>query len=231
MRTLRAPPEVPEKRGFWAKQWGNGYSPDFKMREIRPLVEQMEMAGRLGQRILDVGSGSIPPGGSPYPVEGKKIVRLDIGAPEPSRIREGVLELQCDIERFSAGDALKAAGHVGAQTPLQAFEAIFFLDILNYVDSKETLGKFLELLEEGGRIIISNFANMGVTVLFSEKRPRTNGELVRQVMESGMRIEHLNHPPLYPPWIPGAPAYSLPGYPCIGPLREHGSMVIVASKG
>jgi SAM-dependent methyltransferase len=231
MRTLRALPEVPGRREFWARQWGSGYSPDFKMSEIRPLVEQMERAGRLGQRILDVGSGKVSADGSPYPVEGKKIVRLDIGTPEQLRVIDGILELQCDIERFSAEEAMKAAEHVGAQTPLRAFDAIFFLDILNYVDSRETLGRFLELLDDGGRIIISNFVNMGVTLLFSEKRPRTNRELLEQVVAGGMRIEHLNHPPYYPPWFPGAPHYSRPDYPAIMPVRDNGSMVLVAAKG
>ena len=228
MRAAGRPDTAMERGERWASHWGSGYSHDFKMREVRPLIEQIDRAGLLGDRILDAGCGSMPSDGPVYPLGGKKIVRMDIGAPERTLVSNDILQMKCDIENLTKEDLAMAFGHVGAKG---TFSAIMFLDILNYVDSERTLGFFLRFLERGGRMIISNFANMGIESLFSDKRPTTNLELLGQVSRLGLDIEHLYHPPLIPPWLPGSEPYSRPRYPSLMPGRERGSMIVVAARG
>lgn len=216
----------PEKRAYWAGQWGSGYSPDFKKLEIRPLLERMDAAGLLGKRILDAGSGSHCKSEQVYPANGKRIVRMDIGASMPLIEIGDILQMQCDIENLSGDEVRMALSHAKGA----GFDSILFIDILNYVDSQKVLSGFLELLDGGGRIVISNFPHMGIGSMFSEKRARGNGELRAMLLGLGLRIEHMHHPPIFPPWLPGAESYSRPQYPSIMPLRDNGSMILVACK-
>ncbi|MEW6035574.1 MAG: hypothetical protein AB1529_03095 [Candidatus Micrarchaeota archaeon] len=151
------------RREFWKGQWGSGYAPDFKYAQVRPLLDRMQLRGTLGERLLDLGSGSVAGRNGKarplyYPSEGKRVVRVDIGMPYPYSLSGNVLELQADIEHpepdaFSQKKKLALlARHIGAdiRTGPPLFDTFIMVDILNYVDYRRTLSCLLPFLRPGG---------------------------------------------------------------------------------
>ena len=234
-----------ERRDLWKGEWGCSYAADFKKNEVAPLIEEIEAAGRLGRVLLDAGSGSlIGPGSAArpkpilYPLEGKLVVRTDIAMPYLSRVSGPILELQADIENLSADSAsqrrrlLAISRHLGIDPRIRRpeFNAMFFFDVLNYVDFRRTLAGLLPFLSGDGRMIISNFPGMGIPEAFSDSGVKSNGELSGFLRDCGMLIEHLYHPPLVHPFFAYAVA-SRPAYPNLTDNpQERGSMVLVAVR-
>lgn len=232
-----------ERRNFWKGEWGCSYAADFKKNEVAPLIGEIEAAGRLGRVILDAGSGSTHGRGKSampkpfmYPVSGKIVVRTDIAMPTLSRVTGPILELQADIEDLSMDSLaqkrrfLAISRHLGfdLRHGQPEFNAMLFIDVLNYVDFRKTIAGLLPFLCDSGRMIISNFPGMGMPEAFSEAGVKKNSELSGYLGECGMRIEHLYHPPLVHPLI--APSRGRrPPYPHISEDRhEGGSMIAVA---
>jgi len=235
----------PERRKLWRGEWGCSYAADFKKNEVAPLIEEIEAAGRLGRVLLDAGSGSMIGLGSSakpkpllYPLEGKLVVRTDIAMPYISRVSGPILELQADIENLSIDSApqrrrlLAISRHLGIdpRTTRPEFDAMLFVDVLNYVDFRRTLAGLLPFLRDDGRMIISNFPGMGIPEAFSCSGVKGNGELSGFLRDCGMLIEHLYHPPLVHPFFAYAAA-SRPAYPHLADNpRERGSMILVAVR-
>jgi hypothetical protein len=234
-----------ERRNFWKGEWGCSYAADFKRNEVAPLIDEIEAAGRLGRVILDAGSGSTHgrgkkalPKPSMYPLHGKLVVRTDIAMPVLSRVTGPVLEIQADIEKLSLDSVsqklrfLAISRHLGfdPRRGRPEFDAMLFVDVLNYVDFRKTIAGLLPFLSDSGRMIISNFPGMGMPEAFSEAGIKKNGDLSGFLADSGMRIEHLYHPPLAHPLLVPFVGHR-PPYPHISEDRhEGGSMIVVAAR-
>jgi hypothetical protein len=226
------------RRRLWVSQWGSGYAPDFKRAEVAPILKQMESKGSLGNVLLDAGSGSLDRGESYYPLEGKRVVRIDIGMPYPHRIRGNVLELQADVEDKSPGSIrqlrrlLMISRHLGIDPRIQPleFDTIILIDILNYVDFRETISSLLPFLRQDGRMFISNMPGMGIQGALSERGVQSNYELLSHIRVCGMIIEHLAQPPQLPRWMIHGKAQS--DYPSIqeGKANDKGSLILVSQK-
>jgi hypothetical protein len=235
-----------EKRAFWNAEWGSGYAPDFKYAQLAPLLDAVERAGKLGTKMLDIGSGSMSPRNNPdvtlplfYPTEGKLVVRADLGMPYPHRTRGGILEIRADIEDLhmrsprNLMNLVRVCRHIGAdpRRELPVFDTLLMSDILNYVDFRKTLPGLLPFLRDGGRLVVCNWPDMGLPEAFSPGRPQSNGELLRFIGSAGLETEHLHHGGMLYPGEAESAWYSQPSYPFVEQsVSERCNMMLVAVK-
>jgi len=180
------------------------------------LLHDLDRYGRLGARILDAGSGSLVmvesiqrgrieekavEAGSFYPTEGKKVVRVDLGAPYLFRRQGPILELQADITDLDLDRASQLrrlailASHLGfdARSERPLFDTILLSDVLNYVDHRATISALHRFLAPGGRLVVHNTPGKGWPGLFARDDVllKDNRDLISHIRSLGMRIEHL----------------------------------------
>lgn len=192
-----------EKRlNSWREKWGNTYDRDFKHRVMGDLLERMAIKGKIGQVVLDVGSGKDPV--SKLIPEPKKVITIDVGG--ALALPGNNLHLQYDFEYFSRRiepASTKAIDEIAKflnrepqairQDPWA--DTVIMSDILNYVPYETALGASSELLRPGGRIVIFNKPGRGYkTDLFSEKGLKSNSELFQEVERNALEIEYRDFP-------------------------------------
>ncbi|MBV8214121.1 MAG: hypothetical protein JOZ08_12980, partial [Verrucomicrobia bacterium] len=44
----------------WQEYWGETYAPELKQRLLKPLLDDLEKEGKIGNLIVDIGSGAHP---------------------------------------------------------------------------------------------------------------------------------------------------------------------------
>ncbi len=203
-------PKGQSPREVWKEQWGKGYDIGPKNLRILPLMEELDKQGRLGRNIIDIGSGSTrmigiydgSVGGVYYPTEGKKIVRIDIAMPYPSRSIDSILEIRGDLEGIEDKSIaqlrrfVRVARHFGAdpRQDIQIADTILLSEVLNYIDYKKTIGNIPRFLKRQGRLVIYNDPTRGFREVFSPAGLKANSELIAKLEEVGLGIEHLTCP-------------------------------------
>lgn len=230
---------APSKAGEWRKEWGNGYSPDFKARMLKPLLDDMDSRRKLGGVLADIGSGCMrskngESGYAYYPSRGKTVVRVDIGMPYPYRVRGNTLELQADVESLELDSVAQRrrlallSRHLSTpKGQVPRADTIILSDILNYVDFRRVISGLLRFLRPGGRMVICNTPGMGFPDMFSDHGVKGNNELAHFIRSRGMFIEHLTHVPNVPFWMPLREA-PWSGYGTVEQAMEHRNMMLVA---
>jgi len=125
------PPEIPnaeqgsgekkqrieEKSRLWKQHRGQSYDFDFKILSLGFFLVRLEAEGRLGNVIVDAGSGSrtitkgMRSGKSGKsvknrilpPLEGKKLIRIDFDFPEEFAETPGYVDVKADMENIGTG--------------------------------------------------------------------------------------------------------------------------------
>jgi len=185
----------------WKTLWGIGYNPVGKTVRFHSLLK-----GITGKTVLDVGPGAIrqkrglfvketmPAQFIPREPEDRKIIRLDMGAPETKLVGQNILQVEVDIESDEA--EAEMAEHIPKflnQTKDWRVDSILLSDVLNYVDYKKVIESLSKHLNPGGRIIIENQSGKGLKNLFSKDK-MTNPDIARNfLMARGFRIEHFTN--------------------------------------
>ncbi|MFH1785526.1 MAG: hypothetical protein ABH842_03780 [Candidatus Micrarchaeota archaeon] len=222
------------KHRSWLPEWGKPYSPGFKHAEVRPLLEEMDRKGMLGRMFLDCGSGSKK--SDFYPVNGKRVIRVDVGMPYGYSRDGNVLELRVDVETLTLATlvdlyrSLPKECHFAGSAINIVPDTLIVVDLLNYVNFRDVIPRLMDMLRYGGRAVISNFAGMGITELLSQDGVKNNLQFLEFLSECKFRLEHLTFPPLFPPsWVPRSEPPA--PYPSIATtLRDNGSMILVLVK-
>lgn len=178
----------------------------YKQALFLPLVKQMEAEGKLGRVILDAGAGrSAIEASEPqllYPIEGKKVVRIDAGFPFPFRKLGGVLEVRADLNNLKPDSlAQKAkfariARHLGiapnaGKAERQVVDSLFLVDVLNYFDFRKLIGGLSQYLKPGGRLVVHNMPGRGVDTLFHPNGLKRNSQLRDALAENNFSVEHV----------------------------------------
>jgi hypothetical protein len=187
----------------WQRYWGDSYSPDLKRWLLKPLFEDLEKNGKIGNLIVDIGSGAMPVTWLLPRKPARKRILIDIAAdntqsPDEQKIRLNVEKVihpgtlgfrkaLCRACKFLKLDAKAGANTARADT-------IIFSDILNYVDFREVLRGFSNYVKPGGRIIVTNLPMRGNQVLFSDKGLKDNHHLCQFFEEHHFEIEHKSFP-------------------------------------
>jgi SAM-dependent methyltransferase len=205
---VRPADEAPvEFENPWQRYWGETYGPELKEWLLRPVFEELEKAGKIGDLIVDVGSGAKPVTQLIQARAARKRIFVDIAADNSSsadnqKIRldagkvaePGALSIrkaQLRVCRFLGIDP-RAGGDI------QRADTMVFSDLLNYVDFEEVLGGFARYLKPGGRIVVSNLPMRGNISLFSEKGLKDNRQLYRFLARHRFEIEHKSFPKRHP---------------------------------
>jgi len=198
------PPGVPAPvANPWRQYWGESYGPQLKQWLLRPVFAELEQAGKIGDLIVDVGSGAAPVTRLLQTKTGRKRILVDIAADNSRSADEQKIRL--DAEKVGQPGALsfrkallRVCGFLGldpeAGPNTAGADTIVFSDLLNYVDFRRVLLGFAGYLKPDGRIIVINLPMRGNRSLFSEKGLKDNGQLYRFLEEHDFEIEHKSFP-------------------------------------
>ena len=187
----------------WQRYWGGTYGPELKQWLLRPVFTELEKAGKIGDLIVDIGSGAAPVTRFLQPKAGRKRILVDIAADNTRSVDEQKIRL--DAEKVGEPGALsfrkavlRVCGFLGLDPEAGAntggADTIVFSDLLNYVDFRKVLLGFAGYLKPEGRIIVVNLPMRGNHSLFSEKGLKDNRQLYRFFDEHHFEIEHKSLP-------------------------------------
>jgi hypothetical protein len=187
----------------WTPFWGEAYGIELKRWLLEGVFEEMEAAGKVGDLIVDVGSGARPVTRFFKAREGRKRICVDVAADNSGCGEEQKIRL--DVERVGAPGALsfrKALVRVcrfleiapGAKGKGTGADLMVFSDLLNYVDFRKVRRGCAGYLKAGGRMVIVNLPMRGNRSLFSEQGLKDNRDLYAFFGAEGFEIEYKAFP-------------------------------------
>jgi len=187
----------------WQEYWGESYGTQLKQRLLKPVFDKLETEEKIGNLIIDVGSGASPVTRLLEPKPGRKRVCVDIAADNGRSVDE--LRIRLDAEKvgqFGALSLRKALLRVcvflginpKTEEKTGRADTIVVSDTLNYVDFRKVLTGFAKYLKPDGRIIVLNLPFRGNRSLFSDKGLKDNRELYALLEEHHFEIEHKAFP-------------------------------------
>ena len=191
--------EVRQDANPWQEYWGESYSPQLKQRLLKPVFDKLEAEEKIGNLIVDVGSGESPVTQLLKTKPTRKRICVDIAADNVGSL--GDLRIRLDAEKVGQFGTLsfrKALLRVCAfletnprtEAKTERADTIVFSDTLNYVDFRKVLNGFAKYLKPDGRIIVFNFPYRGSQLLFSHKGLKDNRDLNAFLEEHHFEIEH-----------------------------------------
>ena len=187
----------------WQEYWGESYAPELKQRLLKPVFGKLETEEKIGNLIIDVGSGASPVTQLLKTKPGRKRVCVDMAADNGGSLDELRIRLDAEkVRQFGALSFRKAILRVCAfleinseteEKPERA-DTIVISDTLNYVDFRKVLSGFAKYLKPDGRIVILNLPYRGNCSLFSDKGLKDNRQLYAFLEEHHFEIEHKAFP-------------------------------------
>jgi hypothetical protein len=188
----------------WQEYWGETYAPELKQQLLKPVFGKLETEEKIGNLIIDVGSGASPVTQILKTKPGRKRVCVDIAADNGRSLEE--LRIRLDAEKVGQFRALsfrkailRVCGFLEinprAEEKAERADTIVFSDILNYVDFRKVLSGFGKYLKPEGRMIVLNLPHRrGNRSLFSENGLKDNLKLYAFLEENHFEIEHKAFP-------------------------------------
>jgi hypothetical protein len=187
----------------WQEYWGETYAPELKQRLLKPLFDELDSQGKIGDLIIDIGSGARPVSRLLRAKPGRKRICIDIAADNGESADE--LRLRLDAEKVgefarwsSRAALLQVCAFLGINPrkdqETERADAIVVSDTLNYVDFRRVLSEFAKFLKLNGRIIVLNLPYRGNHSLFSQGGLKDNHQLYAFLEEEHFEIEHKAFP-------------------------------------
>jgi len=187
----------------WQEYWGEEFGSKLKQHLLRPFFDELEKEGRIGNLILDLGSGAWPVTRLLGTRPDRKRICVDIAADNVQSLDE--LRIRLDAEKVGQFRTLsfqKAILRIctflelnpRTETKIERVSTIVIFDLLNYVDFRMVLIGFAKYLKAGGRIIIVNLPYRGNRSLFSDKGLKDNHQLYAFLKEHHFEIEKIAFP-------------------------------------
>jgi len=97
--------------------------------------------------------------------------------------------LDLDMNHSSFDKAFYEAVFTNEARVKPFFNSILISQVLNYVNYEKILSIFYPVLRSKGMLFINNVINFGIPQLFSDKRPRSNNEIVETALKIGYAID------------------------------------------
>ena len=88
----------------WQEYWGESYAPELKQRLLKPVFGKLEAEEKIGNLIIDVGSGASPVTQMLKTKPGRKRICVDIAADDGGSLDE--LRIRLDAEKVGQFSAL-----------------------------------------------------------------------------------------------------------------------------
>ena len=154
----------------WQQYWGESYGPESKQQLLKPVFGELEREEKIGNLIIDVGSGASPVTQLLKARPARKRICIDIAADNVGSLND--LRIRLDAEKVGQFGSLsfrkallRVCAFLGINPKTEAkterADTIVFSDMLNYVDFRKVLAGFAKYLKPGGRIIAFNLPNRG----------------------------------------------------------------------
>jgi SAM-dependent methyltransferase len=187
----------------WQEYWGETYAPKLKQVLLKPVFGELEKEEKIGNLIIDVGSGASPVTRLLKTKPGRKRICVDVAADNRGSVDE--LRIRLDAEKVGQFGALSVRRAVlrvcafleinlEAEKKPERADTIVVSDTLNYVDFRKVLTGFAKYLKPDGRIIILNLPYRGNCSLFSDQGLKDNRQLYAFLEEQHFEIEHKEFP-------------------------------------
>ena len=194
---------TPNDANPWQRYWGESYGPESKQLLLKPVFDKLETEEKIGNLIIDVGSGALPVTQLVKAKPARKRICIDIASDNVGSLND--LRIRLDAEKagqFGSLSFRKALLRVSAflginprtEAKTERADTIVFSDMLNYVDFRKVLNGFGNYLKPGGRIIVFNLPDRGNGSLFSDKGLKDNHQLYAFLEEQRFEIEHKAFP-------------------------------------
>ena len=162
----------------WQQYWGESYGPALKQQLLKPVFSKLETEEKIGNLIIDVGSGASPVTQLLKTKPARKRICVDIAADNVGSSDD--LRIRFDAEKVGQFGTLsfrKAILRVctlleinpKTEAKTEYADTIVFSDTLNYVDFRKVLNGFAKYLKPDGRIIVFNLPYRGNRLLFSTR--------------------------------------------------------------
>jgi len=185
----------------WQRFWGADYGLEMKEWLLKPVFESLDAEGKVGDLIVDVGSGAQPVTRFLQSRPGRKRILVDVAADDAIHADERRIRLNAEkVAEPGALSLLKAlikAREFLDLSPgeqLAGADLMVFSDLLNYVDFRKVLRGFATYLKPGGRLMISNLPMRGNESLFSENGLKDNRDLYAFLEAERFEIEQKSFP-------------------------------------
>lgn len=195
-------PNVGAHERPWEEHWGRPYNVQFKTDLFRFIFQDLEMEDKLGDVIVDVGSGAFPASAFAPNRKGRRSITIDLEAPN---LR------YANIQHIGANAELVAHPHSihfkRALGRARSFlnipkgggrrdyvDTMLFSELLNYVDFRRVLKGFSQFLKPDGRMIIFNMPGRGFSELFSSRGVKSNDDLLSALATFNLEIEYKEFP-------------------------------------
>ena len=167
--------QAPRETNPWQEYWGESHAPELKRALLKPVFDKLESEEKIGNVIVDIGSGALPVSRLLKSKPDRKRVCVDVAADNGQSSDE--LRLRLDAEKVGQTGTLsfrKALIRVCAFLEIdpetvektEHADAVVVSDMLNYVDFRRVLSGFSKYLKPGGRIIVLNLPHRGNRLQF-----------------------------------------------------------------
>ncbi len=162
-------------------------------RKILPYL--LENSYNLGKKYLEIGPFFTPIIFSEeFPdevIENLEISFLenDINVIEwlDNTFKCNILDLNMNSESFT--DHLKLKMKEAFNAHANYYDSVVISQIINYVDYKELFKSIFSILDHNGLVFVNNVVEYGIPVLFSEKRPKSNQEVIETAEAIGYKVK------------------------------------------
>jgi hypothetical protein len=195
--------QVPQAANPWQEYWGETYAPELKRDLLKPVFGRLESEDKIGNLIVDIGSGASPVTRLLASRPGRKRVCVDVAADNCGTWEE--LRVRLDAEKVDEPWSpcfrkalLKVCAFLEidprAVEKIELVDTIVVSDTLNYVDFRKVLGGFAKYLKPRGRVIVLNLPYRGNRLLFSGQGLKDNRRLYSFLEERHFEIEYKDFP-------------------------------------
>jgi len=194
---------TPSYNNPWEENWGAAYGPELKKYLVDAVFKRLDQEGKLGNLIVDIGSGASPVSQLLPSAPDRKFIFVDVAGTDS--VSMDTQHIRLDAEHITQPGLLsykKALIRVcrflntdpRASALQERATALVFSDILNYVNYRTVVSGFASFLKSGGRIIIVNHPTRGIRARFSEKGLKKNDDFYLFLEEQNLEIESKDFP-------------------------------------
>src|SRR6516162_9638650 len=146
----------------WQRYWGESYGAESKQLLLKPVFTKLETEEKIGDLIVDVGSGASPVTELLKAKPARKRICIDVAADNVGSLND--LRIRLDAEKVGQFGSLsfrkallRVCAFLGINPKTEAkterADTLVFSDMLNYMDFRKVLNRFAKYLKPGAGLL------------------------------------------------------------------------------